>query len=140
MRLDIVSRHKYFDEIEGKEYRRHPSQLVDAKNDNRSISWYNERRKYGFDSRETWSLDYTFYVWLYEHLMMYKEKASGVVDLTYHKFEYKGETLTQIECINRMIEGCKLYIQDSEPEDKEKQEKIKSVAEIWALVLPAMWW
>ena len=69
-----------------------------------------------------------------------KEKASEIVDLTWHKFEYKGETLTQIECIDRMIEGCKLYIQDSEPEDKEKQEKIKSVAEIWAMVLPAMWW
>jgi hypothetical protein len=73
---------------------------------------------------------------------MYKEKASEIVDLTWHKFEYKGETLTQIECIDRMIEGCKVYIQnpyDFEV-DKEKLEKVTEVAEIWAIVLPAMWW
>lgn len=134
----LLSRHKYFDAIEGDKCE-HPTRWC-TPNDPRSKDWYQERRKYGFDSRETWSLNTVFYIWLYEHLMMYKEKASEIVDLTWHKFEYKGETLTQIECIDRMIEGCKLYIQDSEPEDKEKQEKIKSVAEIWAMVLPAMWW
>ena len=133
-----MSRHRYFEEIEGKKCE-HPSKWG-AKNDNRSQKWYEERRKYGFDSRETWSLDTAFYIWLYEHLMMFKEKAIGVIDLTYHKFEYKGETLTQIECIDRMIEGCKLFIQDSDTLDKEKQDKIKSVCDLWALVIPAMWW
>lgn len=133
-----MSRHKYFEEIDGKKYE-HPSKWG-AKNDNRSQKWYEERRKYGFDSRETWSLDTAFYIWLYEHLMMFKEKATGVIDLTYHKFEYKGEILTQIECIDRMIEGCKLFIQDSDTLDKEKQDKIKSVCELWTLVIPAMWW
>ena len=109
-------------------------------NDARQKTWYNERRKYGFDSRETWNLNSVFYIWSYEHLMMYKEKASKIVDLEFYKFEYKGETLTQIECIDRMIEGCKLYIQNDEPYDKEIQEKIKSVVEIWAMVLPYMWW
>ena len=39
-----------------------------------------------------------------------------------------------------------LYFEDKDPinhsplADKEKQEKIKSVCEIWALVIPAMWW
>ena len=134
-----MSRHKYFEDIENKSFE-HPSKWGNLINDARQKTWYNERRKYGFDSRETWNLNSVFYIWLYEHLMMYKEKASKIVDLEFYKFEYKGETLTQIECIDRMIEGCKLYIQDSETEDKEVQEKIKSVAEIWALVLPAMWW
>ena len=135
-----MSRHKYFDEIEGDKYE-HPARWC-SPNDPRSSQWYEERRKYGFDSRETWSLNTVFYIWLYEHLMMYKEKASEIVDLTWHKFEYKGETLTQIECIDRMIEGCKVYIQnpyDFEV-DKEKLEKVTEVAEIWAMVLPAMWW
>ena len=112
-----------------------------VKGDSKRLNGFaKERRKYGFDSRETWSLDSTFYIWLYERLMMFKEKASKVVDLTFHKFEYKGETLTQIECIDRMIEGCRLFIEDSDTKDKEKQEKIKSVCEIWAIVIPAMWW
>ncbi len=133
-----MSRHKYFEEIENKQGT-HPS-TWGIGDKTREEVWYKERRKYGFDSRETWSLDTTFYIWLYEHLMMFKEKASDKIDLTYHKFEYKGEILTQIDCIDRMIEGCKLYIQDSESNEKEKQEKIKSVCEIWALVIPAMWW
>lgn len=135
-----MSRHKYFSDIENKECE-HPS-TWGAKDDSRSRVWYQERRKYGFDSRETWSLNTTFYIWLYERLMMYKEKANEIVDLTWHKFEYKGETLTQIECIDRMIEGCKIYIQNSYDYeiDKEKLEKVKEVAEIWALVLPVMWW
>lgn len=136
----MLSRHKYFDEIEGDKCE-HPARWC-SPNDPRSSQWYEERRKYGFDSRETWSLNTVFYIWLYEHLMMYKEKASEIVDLTWHKFEYKGETLTQIECIDRMIEGCKVYIQnpyDFEV-DKEKLEKVTEVAEIWAMVLPAMWW
>ena len=135
-----MSRHKYFSDIENKECE-HPS-TWGAKDDSRSQIWYQERRKYGFDSRETWSLNTTFYIWLYERLMMYKEKANEIVDLTWHKFEYKGETLTQIECIDRMIEGCKIYIQNSYDYeiDKEKLEKVKEVAEIWALVLPVMWW
>ena len=134
-----MSRHKYFEDIENKSFE-HPSKWGNLINDTRQKTWYNERRKYGFDSRETWNLNSVFYIWLYEHLMMYKEKASKIVDLEFYKFEYKGETLTQIECIDRMIEGCKLYIQDSEPYDKEIQEKIKSVVEIWAMVLPYMWW
>ena len=139
-----MSRHKYLEEVEplkNKEFLKaeHPRKWA-AGDKEREKVWYQERRKYGFDSRETWSLDSAFYIWLYERLMMYKERASEIVDLTYHTFEYKGETLTQIECIDRMIEGCKLYIQESKPDDKEIQEKIKSVCEIWALVIPAMWW
>ena len=139
-----MSRHKYLEDIEplkDKEFLKaeHPTKWAKGDKEREKI-WYQERRKYGFDSRETWCLCSSFYIWLYERLMMYKEKASPIVNLEFHKFEYKGETLTQIECIDRMIEGCKLYIQDSEPEDEEIREKIKSVAEIWAMVLPYMWW
>ncbi len=128
----------YLKQIENRETQHF---LEYVKGDSKRLNKFaNERRKYGFDSRETWSLDSTFYYWLYERLMMFKEKASEIVDLTFHKFEYKGETLTQIECIDRMIEGCRLFIEDSDTNDKEKQEKIKSVCEIWAIVIPAMWW
>ena len=43
-----------------------------------------QRKKYGFDERETWSLDYTLIGWLYSHLRMYLDRANA--DLTYHRF------------------------------------------------------
>lgn len=45
-----------------------------------------ERKKYGFDTRETWSMDFTSATWLYEHLKVYKKVAGEIVDLTCHKF------------------------------------------------------
>ena len=133
-----MSRHKYFEDLEEKCWE-HPSHLgiVDSK---RHKKWFQERRLYGFDSRETYSLNYTFYVWLYEHLMMYKEKAIEVIDLEYHTIVFNGENLTQLECIDKMLEGCRLYIKDCESTDKEVQRKIKEVVEIWSIILPYMWW
>lgn len=32
-----------------------------------------QRKEWGFDARETFSLDGTFYEWLYERLRVYKE-------------------------------------------------------------------
>lgn len=46
-----------------------------------------ERAEWGYDSRETYSLDQTAAVWLYEHLCIYKDVASEVVDLEYNKYE-----------------------------------------------------
>lgn len=133
--------HKYYDDLfKGKKYKPDYPTEICGKGDKREKKWKKEREKYGFDNRETWNLNTNFYVWLYERLKMYKKHASKIVDLTFYKFEYDGETLTQIECIDRMIEGCKLYIEDDENPDKEVQKKIEDVAKIWAMVLPHMWW
>lgn len=43
-----------------------------------------ERKKYGFDTRETWSMDFTSATWLYEHLKVFKK--ANICDLEYHKF------------------------------------------------------
>lgn len=108
--------------------------------DPRQERWKEQREIYGFDDREVWSLDYAFYLWLYERLKMYKEIA--FVDLAFHKFEYEGEELTQSECIDRMIKGCEVYfkIEDDWNIPEEDQKMIDDVARIWAIVLPAMWW
>ena len=98
-----------------------------------------QREIYGFDERETYSLDTTFYLWLYERLMMFKEV--NCIDMEYHTFKYKGEVLTQRECIDKMIEGCKLFLSNASLNyTEEEQEKIDDVANIWALVLKYMWW
>ena len=44
------------------------------KDDSRQERWCKEREIYGFDEKETWSMDFTFKLWLYERLSMYNEK------------------------------------------------------------------
>jgi hypothetical protein len=108
--------------------------------DPREEKWEEEKEIYGFDSRETWSLDYSFRLWLYERLCMYNE--INIVDTSFHKFEYKGETLTLQNCIDRMIEGLKLdlTIEEYDLKKKEVQNKIDDVFPIFALCCPFLWW
>jgi len=110
-------------------------------NDNRQSIWQRQRREYGFDERETWSLDSAFYLWLYERLKMYLEYASKIVNLDFHEFVYKGEKYTQKQLINMMIERLENYFANKyDTESEEESSRLDEVAEIWALVLPAMWW
>ena len=109
--------------------------------DSRQERWQEQQEIYGFDDRETWSLDCAFYCWLYERLKMYLDV--NCVNLTFHKFEYEGEELTQEECINRMLKGCEVYFKhdgDTWFVSEEEWKVIDDVAKIWAIVLPAMWW
>ena len=106
----------------------------------RADRWKEQRNVYSFDERETWAMYHSFYCWLYERLKMYIDVAP--IDLELHKFEYEGEVLTQKECIERMIKGCETYFEqeDDWSISEEDWEVIDEVANIWALVLPAMWW
>ena len=54
-------------------------------------------------SKECWDLDSAFLKWLKEHLIVYLKEASKVVDLNWHKFQYKGEELTQEQIIKKNI-------------------------------------
>ena len=110
-------------------------------NDNRQSIWQRQRREYGFDERETWSLEGAFYLWLYERLKMYLEYASKIVNLDFHEFVYKGEKYTQKQLIDMMIERLENYFANKyDTESEEESSRLDEVAEIWALVLPAMWW
>lgn len=46
-----------------------------------------ERKEHGFDSRETWALDYASATWLYEHLKVFKDCADKIVDLDAIEFD-----------------------------------------------------
>ena len=110
-------------------------------NDKRQEQWKKEREEYGFDSRETWSLDYTFKLWLYERLSMYNEVAPKVIDTSFHKYEFKGEQITFQDCINKMLEGLKidLTIEDYDRTEEQKQ-KAFDVIQIFALCFNSLWW
>lgn len=45
----------------------------------REKKWKKERKKYGFDSRETWALDFTAATWLYSHLRRFKDVSICVL-------------------------------------------------------------
>ena len=79
-----------------------------------------------------------------------------MVDLNFHKFNYKEKEYTQLEMINMMLERLEYYFNedafDNKVDEYRKQgidileannkayEPIKEIGEIWAIVLPAMWW
>jgi len=107
--------------------------------DSRLAAWEEEREIYGFDERETWSLIYTFYLWLYERLMKYKDLAC--VDLTYHKFDYNSKEYTQGQLIDMMLDRLRFCFSDEYNEwDSKQWEYVHEIEKIWAIVLPAMWW
>ena len=110
-------------------------------NDGRWEKWKGERETYGFDSRETWDLSYVFHLWLYEHLMMFKEHAAEVVDLDFHKFKFENVEYTQLELIDLMLKRLRFRFSAECDEFNEEHLKIiKSITEIWSLVHMAMWW
>lgn len=111
--------------------------------DKREKRWKRQRKKYGFDERETWNLDHLFVEWLYSHLTMYKEICC--VDLTYHKFVFKDKEYTQEEAIDYIIDICKEYITTYDEvsfTDKENDllDKVADAIRMFAEIHPAMWW
>ena len=112
--------------------------------DPRYDKWMKERKKYGFDSRETWCLDKIFIEWLYEHLKLYKKEASKYVDLSYNTFNISGMEYPQEIAIDTMIGLLEDILVNRSNDDLDFTEdniyKIKLVLDIWGEVLPAMWW
>lgn len=102
-------------------------------NDGRQDEWKQQRDIYGFDEREIWSMDLTFFCWLYERLKFYKECAS--FDLNYHQIDYKGVIYTQGELIDEMIKLLENYFNAPSKYDKE----VNEVAFMWATIMPLMW-
>ena len=106
--------------------------------DYRNLKWREQRRIYGFDERETWSLDTTFMYWLYERLMMFKEV--NCINLDFHKFNINGKEMTQRECIDKMIENCKIYIQNIYIDDELAYNLKNENLEILKECIHSMWW
>ena len=112
-------------------------------NDKRKEKWKKQRKKYGFDERETWSLDQTFVEWIYSHLMMYLEIGGKIINLEYHKFEFKDREYTQREAIEYICKACENFLLDKSFDyEKERQitEDMKDAIRLFAEIFPAMWW
>lgn len=108
------------------------------KSDERHERWCEQEKVYGFCDIETWDLDSTFAQLLYERLMMYKEIGGLVVDLSYHKIDIFDTTLTLSECIDLMIEKCKMAIKEVD-----SFEYTKHMDTVWTIMKEVhglLWW
>jgi hypothetical protein len=124
------------------------------KDKNRQKRFKKQRKEYGFDERETWSMDYTMATWIYSHFKAYKEYASKIVNLTYHKFnipEWNEEEnvisnemieINQEEAIDIVIKNIKFYLKYSDDLNKGDIaiKKFEYAFRIIGIIAPAMWW
>lgn len=62
----------------------------------RKIKWFFQRRFRGFDDREVWNIDETFYKWLLPRLKVFQVKACA------YPTRYKSMSSWQKELVNRI--------------------------------------
>lgn len=107
-----------------------------------------EQELYGFDYRETFNLNNTFFEWMYERVSMYKEYAAKIIDLKSeraHHYDYDGKSVPVIELIDKILENTEEYLsgyRHAATLDIEEQlfNKAIEAAKIFVMILPSMWW
>lgn len=130
------------------------TEAIDTDRD-RQKRFKKQRKKYGFDERETWVMDYTMATWIYSHFKAYKKYAPRIVDLTDDKFDIpkwdKEENIisdemikvNQKEAINIVIKNIKFYLKYNDGDLNKAKTAIKKLEyafRIIGIIAPAMWW
>lgn len=134
-------RHAYLEEL-GIKIEDQWTNFCDS-SDKRSKKWAKERKKYGFDSRETWNLDSIAAQFLYERIRCYQD--TNCIDTSDQKFEFEGKAYTQEEAMDYILENLKIYLTTNitlaKKEDSGKAMQAgKNAWLMWAEIFPAMWW
>ena len=109
---------------------------------------YSEEDYHDFDARDTFSMNDTLVAWLYECLRYFQDEASKIVDFTFHKFIINGDELTQKQCIDRMVEDCKMVLlyngganfDDFKEEEKYFKDVICPAKDDLFMVLSKVYW
>ncbi|NMA66472.1 MAG: hypothetical protein GX957_09575 [Clostridiaceae bacterium] len=102
--------------------------------------WEKQREIYGFDDRDTWSLNYTIVFLLYPRLKMYREKAHEIIDLNFHTFNHRGKKLTQGECIDIILDRFEQYLSAMYSYDDPDVDVISEAWELFNLIFLYLWW
>ena len=106
-----------------------------ADSDSRKKLFKKQREKYGFDERETWSMDYTTITWLYTHLERYLAWAGKVIVIegnnAYHfitkvvkRDKNNNFVFDVVKDDNQNIDGIELRLVERELSQKEIIEEI----------------
>lgn len=108
---------------------------VDIERRNR---WRAERQIYGFDSSETWNLDYVFVMWVYTRVLLYNKDCNVATDEEF--FEYKGNEYSFQEGINMLLELSKKMILDMRDYGEYNNEDMDELCDLWKVLIKRLWW
>lgn len=105
---------------------------------------YSENDYHGFDERDTFGLDTSLLMHLYECLRFFQDEVSKVVVMDnpeWKTFNIDGEELTQRQCIDKMVDDCKLALLSDEFDEHEIRENAKNdLFKVLSKVYWSMWW
>ena len=105
---------------------------------------YNEEDYHDFDNRDTFNLDDSLIMWLYECLRHFQDVVSEQVvmdDPEHRTYEIDGENLTQLQCINRMVEDCQTILLSDLVDEYDLVNNAKDdLFKVLSKVYWAMWW
>ena len=110
-----------------------------SENTGRDSRWREQRRIYGFDERETWSLDNTFFYWLYERIKMYDEINIVDTKSDFNKIIFRDKEFTLQDCIDFLLENCKTIILNQGMNDSIIEVE-KDVLDLWRECYRYLWW
>jgi hypothetical protein len=104
------------------------------KNDPRRYQWYRQRKKWGFDDRETWSLDNSIAKFVLPRLKRFREITYGYPsNLTLEKWQ---------KILDKMIYAmdmvCKEWDGNFVPEDDHK--KVAEGLKLFGQYFRHLWW
>ena len=91
-----------------------------------------------FDPRDTFNLDCTMLMWLYERLRYMQDVAAQTVDFEWHKFEIDGEELTLLECIGRMVDCCRALLSTEHDEPPKRGDQYKDI--LFKILAKVFWY
>ena len=125
----------YSDKVEKLLEEGEPVQITDFKRRDR---WRKEKQIYGFDSSETWNLDYVFVMWIYTRVKLYEELNNVATDEEF--FEYKGNEYSFQEGINMLLELSKKMIIDMRDDGWYNNEDMDELCDLWKVLVRRLWW
>lgn len=112
--------------------------------DARETQFKAERAVYGFDSSETWSLDKSMTVLLYERLCMLKSYTDEWIDFSIRQVEIDGEIKDPGEWLDEMIYLGRAIlgtsVEDDDWDENQEIDNMKRLWLIWSKVFLYMWW
>lgn len=124
---------------------------TDQVDEDRDEIFREQRERFGFDTRETWSIDFTLAAWVYERFMWYLENAPidmtfYQVEATYAKMDDDGayrqvrHTVSQKKAIKLVCKYMKYYLRHQNGDYVRANARYEAALVTMSQLMPLMWW